>query len=789
MPNLLPPQIVGEMSTLNTFVVVDNQQAGTTLRIWANGTTEIGTKVDSLGGRDQVPIAPLFLPLAVGTMVTATQEDVGGPPSEPSPEAMIIQPVSSPLNDAQLLGTIYTCVSSVRVGGATPGAEFEVHQRGSGGIGSGVMLGQGETYNGLAEVELVTGVTDKNRVVLRQIAGGDISEHRYPMPIIDVPMTPDRQLLPLTIKEAPDCGWYVDIAGTINGVATHVLRERGGTSVEFTGYGRDEQTRFWVPEPFRAGDIVYADHRMGRRCEIESSDPSTKYEVQPRLIHPPLIVPPVCLDAEELELLNIEPGADYAVYVNFKTAAGDRQQLVGRGTFPVKDPKPSIYINRIGAEPDQLPGTLPHLTITQTACGWTSQPSPAVAMEPLGASTAPKLPDRILACAVYIRVVDVRPGSWVSIHSTMRGGQLGGNPAELLAGRIGRGKAQTSEISVYVPYGMIEGDSVWACATGCQDTISHSAATTVETDRGVLQAAIVEPVYPLDTTVFVRNLTVGARVIARVIGRDHPGGQKLVTSDAWAPETPVFVGQLFEGDTITVFQSLCHADASENQSNTVPVVLGTMSASIAPSTVYASATSNLIATSTDSARNQALVTGDVLINGTKVGQTNKSFAWTAAGTGTSATVQITAAGYKPWSGSITLMPKLITPPDPIQIGSGSKSGGSQPASYSYTCEPLTSGVKFSVTGQNFPKDAGTTVTIMPQFDGIFTSFGTTHICGMDSPEDGSQTFPVDANGKFTGTVIVRYGCQPTCSVRVVLSCNKLMPSQITDPGGPYCKCG
>jgi hypothetical protein len=216
--------------------------------------------------------------------------------------------------------------------------------------------------------------------------------------------------------------------------------------------------------------------------------------------------------------------------------------------------------------------------------------------------------------------------------------------------------------------------------------------------------------------------------------------------------------------------------------------------STAPSSAYRSATGNFIAKATDPARNQALVAGDVTINGAMVGQTNKTFAWTAPGTGASAAAQVTAAGYQPWSGSIALTSPAPPPPTPPVVsggGSGSGSGASQPASYKYTCEPLPGGVKFNVTGENFPKQPGTTVTITPQFDGIYTAFGKTYICGSDSPGGGSQTFgpfPVDATGKFSATVTVLYGCQPTCSVRLMISCNKLMPAQITDPGGPYCKC-
>jgi hypothetical protein len=793
MPDFLPPKVVGELSTLNTYVIVENHQPGTTLKIWADGTTLIGTKAGAAGGRDQVPIDPSFLPLTKDTSVTATQEDPGGPPSKPSPVSVIVQPVPNPLNQARFEGTVYRCVVFLRVSGLTPGAKFEVHQPGASGIGPGSRIGQGETYNGPADVVLTQTVGHTNPLILRQIAGPVMSDAQYPMPIVAVPMLPGQKLPRLTIKEALDCGWYADVAGTITGVEASITRIRNGTPVDFTGYGWDVQTRFWVPEPFRADDVATAQQRMDPRCEIKPSDPSDKYGVKPRTIHPPLIVPPVCLDAEQLELLNIEPGADYAVYAIFKTASGDKQRLIGRGRFPVKEPDPTIAINRVEPDKDQLPGTVPSLVINQTACGWTSLPSPPVAMEPLGAPTTPKLPDRLFACAVYVRVANVRAGSWVSVHSQLRGGNLAGPAAGWLGGRIGRAKATSTEVSVYVPYGLIEGDTVWACTTGCQDKPSHSAPATVEAAPSLLQPHIVEPTYPSDKTIQVQKLVTGARVIARVLGSKHPGGQKFYTSYAWAPEIPVFVGDLYEGDQITVFQGLCHTNVTENQSNTVTVILGTMAVSLAPASVVRGATANVSVQAKDPARNNALVTGEVLINGVKVGSTNAAFAWTAPGSGSSAAVQVNAAGYKPWSGSIALVaPPPPPPPPPVGGGSsGSGSGGTKVASYSYTCEPLAGGVKFTVKGVDFPTTPGTQVTITPQFDGIFTAFGVTHFCGQDAPASSKGPFgpfPVDATGKFDATVTVLYGCQPTCSVRLFVSCNKLLPGQITDPGGPYCKC-
>jgi hypothetical protein len=194
---------------------------------------------------------------------------------------------------------------------------------------------------------------------------------------------------------------------------------------------------------------------------------------------------------------------------------------------------------------------------------------------------------------------------------------------------------------------------------------------------------------------------------------------------------------------------------------------------------------------TDPARGGALIDGEVRIDGMKVGATNAAFAWTAPAAGAAAGVQVTAAGYKVWSGSIMLTAPAPPPHPPPVGGGGGGGGGTKKASYSYTCKPLTSGVEFTVKGVDFPTAAGTKVTITPQFDGIFTAFGVSHFCGTDAPAGSNGPFgpfPVDATGKFDATVTVLYGCQPTCSVRLFVSCNKLLPSQITDPGGPYCKC-
>jgi hypothetical protein len=349
--------------------------------------------------------------------------------------------------------------------------------------------------------------------------------------------------------------------------------------------------------------------------------------------------------------------------------------------------------------------------------------------------------------------------------------------------------AVASEVSVYTT-GLIEGDTIWACTTGCQDRATHSDPRGVESDQGIaLRADIVTPVYPIDTTITVNNLVTGARVITRVIGQNHPSGQKILTSYAWAPSIPVYTGQLFVDDEITVFQGLCHASAAENQSATIAVKLGDLAVSIAPNSVELGTTRNVLVTATDPQRSNMPVVGDVSIGGIMLGKTNATLSWRAPATGASAPVQINAPGYQSWTGSIALTTPL--PPNPPTQTGGAQGGGppspsTKQASYNFACKPVTGGVEFTVTGEGFPTVAGTVVTIEPDFDGLFYAFQAWHNCGEGILPIQKQVQP-DAQGKFSTTVTVLYGCQQGCSVGLTVRCNKLMSSQITGPK-IYCSC-
>lgn len=803
MPNFLPPVIVGPLSTENRFVIVENHQSGTTLNLLVNGRDIIGTKTGAAGGRDIIEIDAAFLPLTAGVSLTATQEDSGGLPSSPSRRPVIVRAIPNPLGKGHFEGIIYHCVKFIRLSGLEPGSKFEIHQPTDSMISDASMIGSGETYNGVAKVSLTKTVDESADLVLRQKVGALISDYVYPKHhIVSVPLVPDRKLGQLTIMEANACGWHIDIEGTINGVETRITRKRDGVDKEFFGVGWDEQTRFWVPEPFRKDDTIIADQRMSDQCRIIPSDQG-KYDVYERSISWPLIIPPVCRDADRINLMNIEPGADFTLYAVFKTNSGDKRQLVGGGQFPKEDPKPWIDINSIKSHPDQLPGTVPQLIINQRACGVTSAFSPPVAMEPLPMTmTPPKILQKPYACALYVQVANVHPGSWVSIHSERHGGKLSGSSRDMLGGEFNREYATTDEVNVQTPSGLLEGDTIWACVTGCSERPSHSSPAHVVAWTDILEPEIIEPVYPIDTAIDIRKLVTGARYFIRVIGRMHSGGKKVLTSYAWAPNIFAHVGTLYEDDEITVLESLCDTASSEYASKTVSVILGTMNVSASPNSAIIGYSNNYLITATDPQRMNRMVDGEVLFNGIKVGQTNKTFAWTAPKSGSPVTAQVNAPGYKPWSGSLPLIAPPVTPVIPggerwRGPGGGSPGKSSSPTSaarYSYTCESITGGIKFSVKGEGFPTKPETTVTVEPRIAGIFTAFGVAHYCQEDyTASSMPKTFGpymVNAEGKVEFSVNMVFSgsaCLPTCSVTLLMFCNNLSHTHITGPD-TICKC-
>lgn len=767
MSTIFPPLLPGPITTESTVVVVENHKAGVTLTVRA-GTATVGIKFASDGGRDEVKLTRKLLE---NEEVTATAEEPGGSTSGKS-NVYKVRAIPVPLPPARFEGTLYQCVGAAMVSGIEVGATIEIHQP------AGTVIGTATSTDGFAVVALSPGLASSKPVV-RQAVPGRHTDATYPAELLPVPTVTGRKLPPEKITGADDCGYVVGVSGTVCGATTRISRTRSGVT-EYFGTGWDGQTNFYLPDELHAGDVLTASQDVPKQCEVIRSDESPKFDVVPGPVYPPLIVPPVCRDAEEVELLNARPGANFEIFAIIPTTTGDQRVQVGGGTFAKKDPKSRVRIDRVPPVPGATPGTTPRLEARHIACTKASDFSPAVTMEPLGAAIiVPKLLDPLFACAVYVRVGGLAPGGTVTVHSRLRGGDRIANP---LGGEFGRTHIKRPEESVLVDSALLNGDEVWATVTACQGMVTTSDPQIVKTFEGKIQAIIEDPVYPTDTTVRANKLLTGCRIVAEVLGSGHPGGKKLVTSYAPAPETDVYVGQVFEGDQITVFAALCHPRVEANQSNTVVVKLGTIGVSVSPTSAYRNSSSSFIVSAKDPARGDMPVPGDVLFNGTKVAVTNATFAYATPSSGPSIAVQVTAPGYNPWTGAISLTDRPSPSGPPIGGGSssggGASGGGTSTPTIDFTCEHDDSSVTFTVKGTGYPTTPGSQVTVYHHITGIFTAFGVTHLCG--GPPGGLNNhgpYTVDATGGFTATIKVVFACNKGCEVTLSAQSNKLTSTQ------------
>jgi len=779
MPNFLPPIVVGPLSTENKYVKVETHQPGTTLKIISNGANVIGEKPNADGGKD---IVMLDMPLVAGMAITATQEDPGGgAASNPTPEPVIVWSVPSPLGEGRIEGPIYHCVEFLHISGLFPGAKFEIHQTRFFGdpIRPESLVGHGDTYNGFADVTLTRGINRSLPLILRQAAGMETSNATHPYPIYLLPL---KELPTLIINEALECGYYVDVEGTFNGITVNITRQRDKKVKNLSGVGWDGHTRFWVSEEFQVLDIVSAGQVAYGQCNIKPSQASSMYEVQKRDISRPKIDPPVCRDAQKIYLTDIEPGAQFTVYAYIPTKDGEVTQQIGIGTFAKEDPRPYIYINPIGSLPNELQKEAPRIGVVQTVCGKNSRESIQVKMEPLGAAIVPAFSDVLYECACVVRVKNVRPGSIVSIHSQMHGGNHRAQPE---GGRIGDAHAKEDEVCVPVHSGLIEGDTVWAYVSGCQKNASISTAASVVPWTGRMQSMIVEPVYPSDTTISLSSLVTGARLLIDIVGVGHPAGRRVLEYFACGPEMKVYVGQLFDDDRITVYQSLCNNNARENQSNTVIVEAGQINASIVPALAYYNENNTILVQATDPRRGDVLVGGEVLFDGSTVGQTNREFGWRPATLGI-VNVLVNAPGYESWNGILRVGRRVTGGGFPRR--GGAPPNEQQRPMYTYTCSTYEGGASFSVSGTGFPPKS--LVTIRPHVSGIYRVPNPSRyrMCGNVHPDDHSfGPFQVDSEGEFNETISVRFDCLPGCSIRIFVDNNKAF--SIVHPEGPNCNCG
>ena len=577
VPTLSPPIVIGPLSILNGYVIVENHEPGTALKIYADNTL-IGTKQNAAGGRDQVNLNTDLRGFE-GATIRATQEDpLNAESVSPlllTPDPVTVLSVLDPLPYGQFDGTIYQCTTHIRIFGLTPGADFTVEQP----LGNVLLTGQ--TYDGWAEGDLSQPIVGSSSLYLIQTATPSLSEpplkstSQYPVPIPQVPLLSATKLQQLSIVDAPDCGWPVTIAGATNDVMVTVTRKRLGSSdLTGSGYGgSDGSCVVWMSEKINAGDKVSAIQSIF--CENATGDPpQDDYNVSMRTPQAPTILPPVCLNTGKIYLSGMEPDADYKVVFNYetKTAGGTNKMTVaiGSGHFAPKYPKSSVSINPI-ALPTDVVADRSTIQIQQTVCGKWSDLSVEVPVNtkiiigPPG--RGPTLPEELYACAMYVRVENVTPGSWVSVHSLQEGGQVGRIPP---SGEIGFTRSEGTVALVPLRRELAENDTVWAFATDCTSVGDISKTKIVHKWSKPLKPNI-DRIGPSDTKLHVRDLVTGARVFTQIEGPSRPSYRNVYnTSFAMGAEMDINVGTMSDDDVVTICQFLCPDSSKSNEVSVTP---------------------------------------------------------------------------------------------------------------------------------------------------------------------------------------------------------------------------
>lgn len=776
MPILLPPKILGPISNLNDYVIVQNHKANSTLRIFEDGSP-IGELIGAIGGSDQVILSS---PMSEGGSITVRQE-LNGEVSEMSPEPVLVLSNNGLPTKAAIQGVLYDCVEFCRINGLFPGSRVEVHQASAGApLDDLTRIGEATTYRGDVSISLSKPITRSLPVVIREIAGGVISEIQHSLSVYPLPKEGNKLIQP-KILEAEDCSHQILVDNTVNGIKHEIEITAGPNNRLLIGHGGGSKTRFNMSQELSVNEEIQTTNIGIAACDIDDSDKSDLLSVGPRNLDPPQIFGPLCLDTKRLKLINIEPGADYSVSLNYTTTLGAPMRiLIGEGQFPIELSEDWIFINRIEIPSNTDLNERIGLDIQQTKCGLQSGRSNAVEIVPeLMIESEPLIEEPIYSCAKYIKLSNLKKGQWISIHSQGYGGDIGGN---IKGGKIGEGRALDSTQSFFIPIGLEVGDVIWAVVEGCQSFINISAPVEVQELSLMPRPNLIEPIYPSDRFLTIENLTIGAKVIVDVIGPDHYSGRKVISTYAHDNKAVVFVGELFEGDEIRVIQQLCTSQETGN-SDTVQVSQGTLNVQLSPQVVQRDKNNRMLVTTSDPSRNNKLIDADIDIEGSPYGKSNVMFSYNPdSSTPYQAIVTVNAPGYQQWTGSISVIDKIIEVEDPMDP---TDPPPTKDPSYTYTCNVISGakGIEFVIKGTDFPP--GVQLEIQTVWSGLVGTMNT-DFCGSDATGDLIRTTVTDANGTFEEKLKVLFGCQPTCSLKVIVYSRAGL--SIIDPPEKWCSC-
>lgn len=590
---LLPPKIVGPINTLSTSVAVVGPVPGSSVQLFVDDIPVGG--VVTAGGLS-VSI-PLTAPLAPGARVAATQSANGATSAlTPIPEVVSKAPsAASEIPPLTILSGLDTCIDWVLVDGAIPGATVTV-------LFEGQPVGTGVAEGPKVSVPVSFPHVPAGGTVLRvvQEVAGMAGQAVDSLPLS--PVTSRQRQIP-TISAPFECDLAVLVSGLQEG-ASLIVRQGSDdlAGYPFVGSSAWAQLR----EPARV-PALFAVRQQSRQCGL-SSGLSPAVGINPALRLPtPIIVGPVCPNAQLLRVRNLRPGAIVTVQVNRNEATTGRGSLVGHATAWATDcdlPLPDGWADQLAP-----PGIL-QIEVYQENCGKGSVPAYSD-VEPLPGAVGEPSVDAPVECARWIVAHGLSPGAWVRVLSDQAG-------ASLLSGAQLVGAADLG-IALYRPLRPTE--TIKVVQSGC-NVGAASRDTPVTRLLDLAAPKIVGPVRIIHNGFNVTGLVVGARAHVFVNHDWHS------SFDAIATATFVPITGLHRGVEVHVRQALC-ARISD-QSNVETAVPGEMTVSVAPSGSIERGTAKQITVFAQDRELGSPVSGRVVIGTAVVGTTGTPFIHTFA---------------------------------------------------------------------------------------------------------------------------------------------------------------
>lgn len=546
---LTAPTIKSQVSVCSSNVLTEGNLSGATVKIFQNGTTQIGQGVAS-SSQKWVSINAGVV-LTQGDMITATQE-LGTDFSGPSPEPKEVQ--GAPTNPpAPIFKThLYGCASCLWLGGMVSGAKYKVIGQNESTLADEIRA-DGTSSSGSSHVGLNQPLWDGEKLKAQEEPCGTPSAFANSQPAESYPQSK----LPPPSVDTPmfKCDTNVYGSDCVEGAMVWMRREQGAVLVQevdgcslgsknFTANPiLDEGEEVYMWQEFRGmgadgeGDDDDPDKRG--RCAARSDDSAKETVLGLALIPAPHVLEPLCASGTVITLDNLRPGAKVIIthdgvdYIGQSTGTGPQDFFV-----------------------DPLTGGKTVIAVMEV-CGVTTGKSNEVTVNPQPALMPPPVvQDPLFSCTDQVHVSNIHPGALVLVYSTF-------------IGPIGSAYVYDDEADITVAPGLMEGDKVFAVQKGCGQTSGNSNVVTVIKPDALPKPVVVTPLYDCGEFVKVENVVPGAIVEVYVNG-NFAGDATVTEADGYVNVNAL----LEEGDKVKARQRLCDLISEFSAEATVEAFIG-----------------------------------------------------------------------------------------------------------------------------------------------------------------------------------------------------------------------